>query len=165
MGELYATRHISVGEEITIQYTPLCAPRTVRRMHLAETRFFNCRCSTCTLPVERSRSSDERRLRIRDLLHTIEDARFPPRVSVEELTEAVRWARMEGTRLEEARLLLCGSQVLTLYDELGIAMSWAKEARRVFQILEGENSDSLQRLDDADRVHAKMAAAPRTLRI
>ncbi|KAI0951697.1 hypothetical protein AcV7_007721 [Taiwanofungus camphoratus] len=164
-GEFRAIRDIAAGEEITITYTPLSAPRAERRAFLARTRFFACTCATCALPPAKARESDARRVRIRDLLRKIEGARFPPRVPLQELQEAVGWARVEGLRVEEAQLLLCGSQVLTVYDELGVAVAWAREARRLFALIEGERSENIRKLDDADRVHHLMTGAPRMLRI
>lgn len=164
-GEFRAIRNIAAGEEITITYTSLCAPSAERCAFLATTRFFDCRCATCALPAAQLRVSDARRMCIREMLVKIEEARFPPRIPISELREAVGWARSEGLRVEEGRLLLCGSQVLTVYDGLDVAMGWAKEARKVFETIEGARSEYLRKLDDAYRVHQRMAAAPRPLNI
>ncbi|PCH41759.1 hypothetical protein WOLCODRAFT_24960 [Wolfiporia cocos MD-104 SS10] len=140
-------------------------PGRERQALLAQTRHFECKCATCLLPVEEASASDARRVRIRELLKKLEGARFPPRVPMEELEESLRWTREENMRMEEARLLLCGSQVLTIYSDLDAAIQWARDARRVFELIEGKESMNLRKVDDADRVHQMMAAAPRTLRM
>ncbi|KAH9949138.1 SET domain-containing protein [Amylocystis lapponica] len=165
VGELRAARDLRAGEEITIAYAPLCATRAERRTFLSNTRFFACACATCALPPAGVLASDTRRMRVRELLSRLEGARFPPRVPLEELRAALGWAREEGLRVEEARVLLSGSQVLTVYEQLAVAVEWAREARRVFAMVEGADSDSLRRLDDADRVHQIMATSRTTLRI
>ncbi|KAJ6520730.1 hypothetical protein B0H19DRAFT_845144, partial [Mycena capillaripes] len=46
-GRLFALRAIAQGEEITIGYTDLLAPRETRRARLQAGYGFNCECATC----------------------------------------------------------------------------------------------------------------------
>ncbi|KZV65448.1 SET domain-containing protein [Peniophora sp. CONT] len=61
---LRAGRHIAVGEEITIAYTPLMRPRVARQLILRSSYGFNCTCSACTLPVAESVRSDQARIEL-----------------------------------------------------------------------------------------------------
>ncbi|OJT07650.1 SET domain-containing protein 5 [Trametes pubescens] len=152
-GQLWAAHDIAVGEEITITYTPLTAPRIERRAFLARTRFFVCACPACIVPPRQAEASDARRIGMCALLERLQHTRFPPCVSQEELEQALEWTEDEKMMVERAKVLLYGSQVLTVYGELRTAMDWAMRARDAFRMVEGEGSCNVRRLDDADRVH------------
>lgn len=158
-GQLWAAHDIDAGEEITITYTPLAAPRIERRAFLARTRFFVCACPVCIVPPRQAEASDARRVGVCMLLERLQHARFPPCVSQEELERALEWTEEEGMVVERAKLLLYGSQVLAVHGELGIAMHWARRARETFGMVEGEESYNVRRLIDADRVHNDMLSS------
>ncbi len=156
-GQVRAMRNIQPGQEITIPYTQLAAPREERQRSLFANRCFVCACGTCSLPPDRQRESDARREKIRELKRKLEDVQFPPRVPFEELREALAAAGDESLRVEYAEILLMGSQVLTIYDEVDLAKAWADKAREIFLQIEGARSYSgTQVLSSAAAVHDTM---------
>lgn len=59
---LFAIRPITAGEEITITYTSLEAPRETRRQRLKLMYKFDCACQSCNIRGEQAiRESDARR--------------------------------------------------------------------------------------------------------
>jgi len=164
-GQLRALRDIAAGEEITITYTRLCTSRSERQAALSGTRFFTCLCPTCSLPPPLRAQSDVRRAQLADLIATLEDVEFPPRLPFEQLEQALANARDEGLVVEYGQVLLLGSQVLTIYYELHVAVEWAEKARSLFLMIEGSGSQKVRKLEEASRVHSLLANAPRTLQI
>ncbi|CAL1706928.1 unnamed protein product [Somion occarium] len=167
-GELRAMNDIAGGEEITITYMDLCLPKAERQAYLSRTRYFTCGCATCSTPAAELGQSDARRAQIGRLierLDTLDTPHLPERSSLDELERALAAAEEEGLVKEYARVLLIGSQVLTIYGDLHIAMNWAQRAKRLFIMVEGAGSYNVRRLEDAERVHSAMASAPRGLRI
>ncbi|KAI0655332.1 SET domain-containing protein [Cubamyces menziesii] len=144
-GQLWATEDISPGEEITITYTPLTAPRMERRAFLARTRFFLCSCPACAIPTSQAETSDRRRIVICELLARLQHTQYPPRIPKEELEQILEWAAAERMMVEYAKVLLFGSQVFTLYGEREAAAEWAARARSAFRMVEGEWSHHLSR--------------------
>ncbi|KAI0333385.1 hypothetical protein GY45DRAFT_1334921 [Cubamyces sp. BRFM 1775] len=134
-GQLWATQDISPGEEITITYTPLTAPRMERRAFLAP----------CAIPASQAETSDRRRIAICELLARLQHTQYPPRIPKAELEQILEWAAAERMTVEYAKVLLYGSQVFTLYGDPGTAEEWATRARSAFRMVEGEGSHHLSR--------------------
>ncbi|KAL4247520.1 SET domain-containing protein [Abortiporus biennis] len=164
-GQLRAIRDTMEGEEITITYAEPYAVRKDRQEFLQRTRFFICECRACMLTPELQCLSDRRRENVRNLINRIENEQFPPKISLEELSDVLRKAGEEGLIVDYARILMLGSQVLTLYNDLAIAMEWTQRARRMFVKIQGENSYTVKKIDDAIRVQSLLAVAPTPLKI
>ncbi|KAJ3486497.1 hypothetical protein NLI96_g4196 [Meripilus lineatus] len=154
-GEVRAMRLIRAGQEITITYTHLDQPRRERQRALSQARFFTCACKTCSLPLDRRNESDARRERIQTFKQ-LEDVDFPPRIPLDQLNQVLASAGEEALVEDYAIVLLIGSQNLTIYDDLDIAIGWVRKAREYFSKFECEGSYYLRKLDDADRVHRRM---------
>lgn len=155
-GQIRAMRDIPPDQEITIAYTELSAPRQQRQESLLASRFFECRCRTCCLPPMEQLESDGRRQEAGQLIRQLQDAPFPPPVPLDQLRAALTSAGEEGLTSEYAQILLLGSQVLTVYNQLEEAKQWVQHAKGYFLRIEGETSHNIQTLNKADQVHGIM---------
>lgn len=63
---LVATSFIPEGEEITLSYVDVLAPREERNAALQSKWKFSCDCPSCTLPASKSAISDARREQIKN---------------------------------------------------------------------------------------------------
>ncbi|KAJ6456337.1 SET domain-containing protein [Mycena vitilis] len=96
-GRLVALHDIAPGEEITIGYTEVAAPRDTRRAALREKYRFECECATCELPKGSAKESDARRAAIRKYMTgMLEGERFLDRVDIAHAKELIAWAEEEG---------------------------------------------------------------------
>ncbi|KAJ7032708.1 hypothetical protein C8F04DRAFT_881486, partial [Mycena alexandri] len=100
-GRLCALRAIDAGEEITIGYTDVAAPRAERRQCLAEKYIFECQCATCDLAPARAIASDTRRAEIGAYFVRMKEAngrgdRTPKGASLARVKEMIRSAEEEG---------------------------------------------------------------------
>lgn len=131
LGELRAVRAVAAGEELTVAYIELCAPRAQRRQRLREGFGFDCACQACAKPAA---GSDERRAALQSLdgllgelaqpLHALAELALPGgpggRASEEDLAALVAEAgsaREEGLRVVE--------EILRLAEEEGQAVATA----------------------------------------
>ncbi|KAJ7099445.1 hypothetical protein B0H15DRAFT_944861 [Mycena belliarum] len=126
-GYLHALRAVAAGEEITIGYTDLAAPRAQRRAELRTRYAFECTCAACGLPEARGAASDARRAAIGAYLTRMKTGgKVPPgahRAAVEVLVRAaeeeglvecasilalsaLRIAQRDGDTTSELRLLV-----------------------------------------------------------
>ncbi|KAF7315060.1 SET domain-containing protein [Mycena indigotica] len=104
-GQLFAVRPIQVGEELTLGYVDLAAPREIRKKGLRAKYMFECTCSTCELPVEQALVSDIRRREIaRYFLKMADGKKIPDGATLGEAKQLIQYARDEG--LTEALSIL-----------------------------------------------------------
>ncbi|KAI0076119.1 SET domain-containing protein [Panus rudis PR-1116 ss-1] len=164
-GQLRAMRNIEEGEEITMTYTDVCLPFVERQNFLARTRYFTCRCRACCLTGQEKEASEARRAAIADITNRLDTVRFPEEVPYERLQAVLDGAREEGLVHQYAQVLMLGSQVLTIYGDLRIAIDWAQRAKQLFVMIEGESSPNVKTLTEAERVHRAMVNAPRSMRL
>ncbi|KAJ7647807.1 hypothetical protein FB45DRAFT_1102051 [Roridomyces roridus] len=128
-----AVRAIAAGEEITVAYTSLTAPRVQRQRLLSEQYRFTCSCRTCSLPAVRAGPSDARRQAIGEFLATI-----PEGTSLARIKLLLSWAEEEG--LVDAAWELCEPGLKIARKEgshteaIRFGFSWVKYIR----LLEGD---------------------------
>jgi hypothetical protein len=63
---LFATRPITDGEEITIEYTKLTESRETRRGRLFDMYHFHCECEYCNVSKDKAAASDAARQELRE---------------------------------------------------------------------------------------------------
>ncbi|KAF2650783.1 SET domain-containing protein [Lophiostoma macrostomum CBS 122681] len=69
---VYATRPIGVGEEIFVSYIPLLQTSTERQKRLDQYGF-KCTCAACAADTHSQKSSDRRRVEIRQSINILEE--------------------------------------------------------------------------------------------
>ena len=152
-GQLYATRNIAEGEEITISYSNLLADRQQRQSQTRKQWNFICTCETCGLPPPQRLQSDQRRRQLAKILMQMQmrmpwntGSRGPS--SKDPLEEVVGWAEAEGLMVVKAQLLLYGSSA-RVRPGGGLAQmrSTLQRAREAFVVVEGEKSHNVRQLD------------------
>ncbi|KAJ7503124.1 hypothetical protein B0H11DRAFT_2223216 [Mycena galericulata] len=95
-GRFHAVRSIAEGEEITIQYTDLMAPRERRQEDLRARYGFTCACATCSRSPARAGVSDAKRKAIAAYLVGMKDEKIPKGASLARVKEMLRWAEEDG---------------------------------------------------------------------
>ncbi|KAJ7108446.1 SET domain-containing protein [Mycena crocata] len=96
VGRLCALRTIGAGEEVTIGYTELAAPREARQADLKARYGFACTCATCMLPESQAALSDVKRGGITRYFADMKGERFPPGASLGCVKQLITWAEEEG---------------------------------------------------------------------
>lgn len=162
-GEVRALHLIPPGEEITIAYTDVCLPMCERHARLKEERFMQtCICPICDQPPHIIAQSDARRTKIHALLSQmlpIDSKEMPDNIPIERFEEALAAAEEEGVIVDFSKLLLYGSQLLTVYSSLDKAKEWALRARKLFRASEGKDGYHYAKTGDAMKIHAQMEAS------
>ena len=162
-GEVRALHEIVEGEEITIAYTDLCRPKRERHAKLREERFMTtCICRICEQPPHLIDESDARRVKIHALLSQmlpVGSKGMPENIPIARFREAMDAAEEEGVIYDFSKLLLFGSQLLTIYGNLDEAKEWASRARRLFRESEGKDGYHYAGLEQAMKIHAQMEAS------
>nr|GAT56227.1 predicted protein [Mycena chlorophos] len=96
-GRILAVRAIEEGEELTLGYVDLVAPRDARRVGLREKYHFECTCPTCELPEEKLLVSDAKRRVIAAYFARLGGGtKIPADASLEEVKQLIKHAEDDG---------------------------------------------------------------------
>ena len=150
-GQIFATRDIAKGEEITVPYCDLLAPAKERQEYVRSAWNFTCTCETCSLPLARRADSDERRRKLSSLMQHIQRPTVIATLwsmAVGSLSEeAVGWAEEEDLMVVKAHVLLYTSSMLGRRLNAGAMIQSLQKAREAFVVVEGERSHNVRRTD------------------
>lgn len=130
-------------------YSDLLKTRKARREALFDSHRFLCMCKVCTLPQgsSQARISDENRQFLGSLLGKMnESAGY--RCDTELLEKALRAAEEENLPSSKAMILYYGGPILMPEGKAKalLGLEWAKEALKLYTILEGEDSYNVKDL-------------------
>lgn len=141
-GELRAVRDLRAGEEITISYCDVLAPRAERQATLERLFCFRCACASCALVGTKARQSDERRAALGALLARIEnpDGTTP----LERLRAGLQYAQQEALAARYAQVLFYGSACLMCRMDFANGLEWARMAKAAYLDIEGPDSATLR---------------------
>ncbi|KAJ7496732.1 hypothetical protein FB451DRAFT_1456312 [Mycena latifolia] len=142
-GRLHALRRIVAGEEITVGYTDLAAPRAQRRADLARYAF-ECACATCGLPEA---ASDARRVAIGAYLMRMKlGGKTPAGAELAQVEELVHAAEDEGL-VECASVLAISALRLAQHDgDHAAVLRLTVDAMNYVRALEGNDSAGFVKL-------------------
>jgi hypothetical protein len=148
-GQLWATRDIAAGEEITMSYCVLSQTRDVRRAYLRERYFFDCTCETCSLPASGRKKSDERRRKVNTMIEKVElgNRELVGRISANVWQETVRCAEEEKLLVHRAQLLFYGAGAMAAgRANPRLVSRWMVDACDAYRLVEGEQSYNVLKL-------------------
>jgi hypothetical protein len=153
---IHATRHIQVGEEITIPYDK-GGPSIIRRAALKESFGFDCDCLKCTLPPSELKNSDARSVLMVELDEAIGDSHrmmTNPKeslVSCYELRQVLDEEFGECAGVLLARMYYDAFQICIAHGDRARAGTFAEKAYEARVICEGEDSPETQNMKSLAR--------------
>lgn len=148
-GRFYANCDIRAGEEITVMYCDLLKSQKIRQETLLKTHRFTCDCEVCGNPNDAGQiqASDSNRLRIKQTIDKLSSS-SPKAIELADLQRAIVAADQDGLVTHKAQIFYLGG-VLISERELAkpaLALSWLREAKRLYAALEGEESHHVAEL-------------------
>ncbi|KAJ7188881.1 hypothetical protein C8R46DRAFT_980239 [Mycena filopes] len=147
MGRLTALRAIDAGEEVTIGYTDLAAPRAERRRRLAEKYRFECGCAVCGLAPARAIVSDTRRAAIGAYFVQMREAkesgeRAPVGAPLGRVKQLIGAAEQEGLVEAACMLAISAMRLAQREGDQSEQLRLTIQAMNYIRALEGNDSAS-----------------------
>ncbi|KAK0213433.1 SET domain-containing protein [Desarmillaria ectypa] len=144
-GEFRATRNILRGDEVTISYTHVLAPRALRQAHLRGNYSFICSCVACCLDTKQAEASDERRAQIYQLVEEITPGSSAlQKPSYEKMKECLKVVEKERLDIYRAQMLFYGGTLLLQRGDITHFLQWMKRAKEEYLRMEGETSPAFK---------------------
>ncbi|KAK0207470.1 hypothetical protein IW262DRAFT_533858 [Armillaria fumosa] len=144
-GEFRATRDIPRGDEVTISYTYVLAPRAARQAHLRNDYSFICSCEACRLDTKNTEASDDRRAKIDQLVEEITPGSSVWRKpSYEKMKECLKMVEKERLDIFRAQILFYGGTLLLQQGDVTHFVQWMKRAKEEYLRMEGETSPAFK---------------------
>ncbi|KAK0462307.1 uncharacterized protein EV420DRAFT_1477055 [Desarmillaria tabescens] len=162
-GEFRAMRDIPQGDEVTIAYTHVLAPRGARQAQLRSGYSFICSCAACHLDAKQAEASDERRARIHQLVEEITPGNSAWRKpSYERMTECLNMVEKERLDIYRAQILFYGGTLLLQQGDITHFLQWMKRAKEEYRRFEGEMSPTFKAIKTTSGLALRVEAQAAT---